>query len=82
MIPLLGVGLQAFRAYPNGFPCQADRPNLSDTVNKYLHENRLLESEQFTLKGQCHAFTDRMPAAGIDERIRRDLKVWAESGHS
>jgi integrase len=77
VIPLLGISLEAFRAFPNGFPRYADNPSLSDTVNKYLRENGLLESEEHTLYGLRHAFEDRMLAAGIDERIRRDLM-----GHS
>lgn len=77
VIPLLGVSLEAFRAFPNGFPRYANSPSLTDTINKYLRENGLLESEGHTLYGLRHAFEDRMLAAGIDERIRRDLM-----GHS
>lgn len=77
VIPLLGVSLEAFRAYPYGFPRYADSPSLTDTINKFLRENKLLESEEHTLYGLRHSFEDRMLAAGIDERIRRDLM-----GHS
>lgn len=77
VIPLLGVSLEAFRAFPEGFPRYANSPSLTDTINKFLRENRLLESEEHTLYGLRHAFEDRMLAAGIDERIRRDLM-----GHS
>lgn len=77
VIPLLGVSLEAFRAFPQGFPRYANSPSLTDTINKYLRENGLLESEEHTLYGLRHAFEDRMLAAGIDERIRRDLM-----GHS
>jgi integrase len=77
VIPLLGVSLEAFRAYPGGFHRYANSPSLTDTINKYLRENGLLESEEHTLYGLRHSFEDRMLAAGIDERIRRDLM-----GHS
>jgi integrase len=77
VIPLLGVSLEAFRQYPQGFPRYANSPSLTDTINKYLRENGLLESEEHTLYGLRHSFEDRMLAAGIDERIRRDLM-----GHS
>lgn len=77
VIPLLGVSLEAFRAYPNGFPRYANSPSLTDTLNKFMRENGLLESEEHTLYGLRHSFEDRMLAAGIDERIRRDLM-----GHS
>lgn len=73
VIPLLGVSLEAFRECPNGFPRYADSPTLSDTVNKFLRENGLLETEEHSLYSLRHAFEDRMLAAGIDERIRRDL---------
>ena len=77
VIPLLGVSLEAFREYPDGFPRYANSPSLTDTINKFLRENGLLESEEHTLYGLRHSFEDRMLAAGIDERIRRDLM-----GHS
>ncbi|WP_334212718.1 tyrosine-type recombinase/integrase [Falsirhodobacter sp. 20TX0035] len=73
VIPLLGVSLEAFKACPSGFPRYRDNPGLSDTVNKYLRENKLLETADHTLYGLRHSFEDRMLEAGIDERIRRDL---------
>ena len=73
VIPLAGVSLDAFRAYPNGFPRYADNPSLSATVNKYLRERGLMESPAHSLYSLRHAFEDRMLAAGIDDRIRRDL---------
>lgn len=73
VIPLIGVSLEAFRECPNGFPRYADNPGLSDTINKYLRENGLLQTEKHSLYSLRHSFEDRMLAAGIDERIRRDL---------
>lgn len=73
IIPLVGVSLEAFRAFPNGFPRYADNPGLSDTINKYLRENGLLETPSHSLYSLRHSFEDRMLAAGVDERIRRDL---------
>lgn len=74
VIPLVGVSLDAFRECPNGFPrYQASSATLSGSVNSFLRENGLLESEAHTLYSLRHAFEDRMLAAGIDERIRRDL---------
>lgn len=73
IIPLVGVSLEAFRAFPNGFPRYADNPALSATINKYLRENGLLETEGHSLYSLRHSFEDRMLAAGVDERIRRDL---------
>lgn len=76
-IPLTGISLEAFRQFPNGFPRYANNPSLSDTVNKFLRENTLMETDQHTLYGLRHSFEDRLLAAGVDERIRRDLM-----GHS
>jgi integrase len=73
VIPLAGVSLDAFRACPNGFPRYADNPSLSATVNKYLRERGLMESPAHSLYSLRHSFEDRMLAAGVDDRIRRDL---------
>ncbi len=77
-IPLLGVSLEAMRAFPEGFErYRGSSASLSATVNKYLRANDLLETPEHSLYGLRHSFEDRMLAAGIDERIRRDLM-----GHS
>ena len=73
IIPLAGVSLEAFRQCPQGFPAYRDNPGLSDTVNKFLRENGLLETPGHTLYSLRHAFEDRMLAARVDDRIRRDL---------
>ncbi len=73
IIPLTGVSLAAFREYPEGFPRYRNNPSLSATVNKYLRENGLLESERHSMYSLRHAFEDRMLEAGVDERVRRDL---------
>jgi integrase len=73
VIPLAGTSLEAFRAFPEGFPRYRDNAALSATVNKYLRSNGLLETPDHSFYSLRHAFEDRMLAAGIDERIRRDL---------
>ena len=73
VIPLAGVSLEAFQQCPEGFPRYRNSSSLSATVNKFLRENNLLQTSSHTLYGLRHAFEDRMLAAGIDERIRRDL---------
>ncbi|WP_417261636.1 DUF6538 domain-containing protein [Celeribacter sp.] len=73
IIPLAGVSLEAFRECAMGFPRYRFKDTLSDTVNKFLRENKLLETDKHTLYGLRHSFEDRMLAAGVDERIRRDL---------
>ena len=74
VIPLTGVSLEAFRAFPDGFPrYRESSAGLSATVNKYLKANGLLETPAHSFYSLRHAFEDRMLAAGIDDRIRRDL---------
>lgn len=73
VIPLAGVSLDAFREFPKGFPRYRDGASLSATVNKFLRENGLCETEDHTLYSLRHSFEDRMLAVGVDERIRRDL---------
>lgn len=73
-IPLLGVSLEAIRAYPDGFPRYLNSSaSLSATVNKFLRANGLAETPAHTLYSLRHSFEDRMLHAGIDDRIRRDL---------
>lgn len=73
IIPLAGISLEAFRECPEGFPRYADNPGLSATANKYLRENGLLETAGHSMYSLRHAFEDRMLAAGVDDRIRRDI---------
>ena len=74
IIPLAGVSLKAFRAFPNGFPrYRKSSATLSGAVNKFLRENTLLETPEHSFYSIRHAFEDRMIAAGVDDRIRRDL---------
>ncbi|RWX60499.1 integrase, partial [Mesorhizobium sp. M4B.F.Ca.ET.089.01.1.1] len=74
VIPLVGVSLEAFRQCPKGFPrYRESSAGLSATVNSFLRENGLLETEEHTLYSLRHSWEDRALAAGIDERVRRDL---------
>ena len=73
-IPLAGVSLDALRSLPDGFPrYRGSSASLSATVNKFLRENALTETPEHTLYSLRHSFEDRLLAAGVDERIRRDL---------
>lgn len=77
VVPLVGISLEAMKRHPEGFPTYRFKDRISDTANKFLRENGLLETDEHTLYGLRHAFEDRMLAAKIDERIRRDVM-----GHS
>lgn len=74
VIPLAGVSLEALKQFPGGFPrYRFNSATLSATVNKSLREANLLPTAKHSLYSLRHSFEDRMLAAGIDERIRRDL---------
>ncbi|ABD56438.1 DUF6538 domain-containing protein [Jannaschia sp. CCS1] len=73
VIPLTGVSLKAFEQFPEGFPRYRNRATLSAVVNKFLRTNGLLETPRHSFYSLRHSFEDRMLAAGIDDRIRRDL---------
>jgi len=81
-IPLVGVSLDAMKAYvdaaPEGdrlFPSYFGKDKISATANKFLRENRLLESPDHTLYGLRHSFEDRMTAAepAWPERMKCDV---------
>ncbi|GGO39300.1 integrase [Gemmobacter aquaticus] len=73
-IPLLGIALDAMRQFPEGFPrYRENSASLSAAMNKFLRSNALMETPRHTIYSLRHAFEDRMLAARIDERIRRDL---------
>lgn len=74
VITLLGVSLEAVKGFPEGFDrYRGSSAGLSATINKFLRANGLLETDRHTLYGLRHGFEDRLLAAGVDERIRRDL---------
>lgn len=73
VIPLVGVSLEAFRQCPSGFSRYLGKSGPCSTVNRYLRMQGLLETPEHSLYSLRHSFEDRMLAAGIDERIRRDL---------
>lgn len=73
VMPLVGVSLEAIKLCPAGFPRYRYKDKISNVANKFLRENGLLETPRHVLYSLRHSFEDRMLAAGVDERIRRDL---------
>lgn len=74
LIPLTGASLDALRVFPAGFErYRGSSAGLSGVVNKFLRNNGLCETPSHTLYSLRHGFEDRLLAAGVDERIRRDL---------
>jgi len=73
LIPLIGVSLEAFRQCPEGFPRYRSGSGVSNVANKFMRANGLLPTDRHSLYSLRHSFQDRMIAAGIDDRIRRDI---------
>jgi integrase len=73
VIPLTGISLKAFQDCPNGFPTYRGKDTASATINKFMRENGLMESDQHVLYSLRHAFEDRMIAGEFDDRMRRQL---------
>jgi len=73
-IPLGGVSLEAAKKFgKTGFPNYAGKDKVSATINKYLLENGLRETDKTPLYSLRHSFEDRMLVAGVDERVRSDI---------
>ncbi|HEX2842053.1 tyrosine-type recombinase/integrase [Hyphomicrobium sp.] len=69
-IPLAGMALEVMRRYPNGFPTYRGKPtNLSNTVTKYLRENKLLPFEGQSFYSLRHAFKDRLRECKTTEEL-------------
>lgn len=73
VIPLTGISLKAFQECSEGFPSYRGKDTFSATINKFMRENGLMESDQHVLYSLRHAFEDRMIAAEFDDRMRRQL---------
>ncbi len=63
-----------FQQFPDGFPrYRENSAGLSGTVNKFLTENDLRETDDHSFYSLRHNFEDRLLRAGVDERVRRDF---------
>lgn len=73
-VPLVGVSLAVMKKHKRGFPRYRDKTNaLSATINKFLKENELLETDAHSVYSLRHSFEDRMKEARVDEELRRIL---------
>lgn len=73
LVPLCGISLEAMHRNPNGFPNYAGRDKFSDTVNKFLRSNDLLETDGHSAYSLRHSFEDRMLALNVPDRLAADL---------
>ena len=70
-VPLVGVSLQAFQCFPEGFERYRDKENtLSNTLQKFFRTNGLFPSNDHRIYSFRHSFEKRMAEAGIDFGLR------------
>ena len=72
-MPLVGIALDAMRRHPEGFARYRGKDKFSDTVNKYLRKNGLLESAGHSAYSLRHSFEDRMLALNLPDRLAAEL---------
>lgn len=73
-IPLVGIALEAMRAFPDGFPRYRDRGDaFSAAANKYLEEHGLRETDQHTIYSLRHGFKDRLRNAEAPGELTDEL---------
>ena len=74
IVPLVGVALEVYRRYPNGFPRYREREEAASAlINKFMRNNGLAPTARHTLYGLRHSLEDRMKDAGLGDDLRRIL---------
>ena len=73
-IPLVGIGLEAFKRYPDGFPryrsLKSGADTLSANIRAHFQRKELIEGEARSMYSFRHSFMDRMREAGIPNDVQ------------
>lgn len=73
-LPLVGVSLEAMRAFPDGFPRYRDKGDtLSKAVNSFFADHGLRETERHTLYSLRHSFKDRLRGTSATDEMKDEL---------
>lgn len=73
-IPLVGAALYAFQKRPRGFTEYAGRvDSFTSAVNKFLRENKFLETSDHSLYSLRHSFEDRLISQEVGDRMACEL---------
>jgi integrase len=65
-VPLVGISLEVFKKYPNGFPRYFEgEVAASAAINNYLKDRKLRPTKNHTLYSLRHTFEDRLTRAGV-----------------
>lgn len=76
-IPLVGSALFAMQQMKYGFDQSKNPDSTTTAINKFLRENKLLPSHEYSLYSLRHTFKDRLRDATSDAELRDELM-----GHS
>lgn len=82
-IPLVGYSLSAFQAFPHGFRKYATGngpSNASGLINKFMKNNRLLETDEHSIYSLRHTFKDRMRKHRVPEELQHYLMGHKDHG--
>ena len=71
VIPLVGLALEAFKAFPNGFEYyrSGNLNNSSNALGKFFDENGLNPTERHSPYSFRHSFKDRLRDVDVNEEI-------------
>lgn len=73
-IPLVGVALEVFKKFPNGFPRYRDKEtSFSAIALKHLRTRELLPTPKHVVYSLRHSFEDRLKEADVGDEMRRIL---------
>ncbi|WIY24239.1 site-specific integrase [Parasedimentitalea psychrophila] len=72
-VPLLGVSLEAMRAFPDGFPRYRTFGDWTDHATGHLRDSGLLESDKHTAYSLRHSISDRLLNSGCQDRVRKEI---------
>lgn len=73
-IPLVGIALEAMRAFPNGFPRYFDKGgSFSAAVNSYFADHGMKPSDLHSAYSLRHGFKDRLREVETPEELKDEL---------
>lgn len=80
-LPLVGLSLEIFQRYPEGFPRYQGKANTwSAVINKQLRGNGLMPTSEHKAYSLRHSLSDRLLNAGCSEAIKDQLFGHVEDG--
>jgi integrase len=73
-LPLVGIALEAMRAFPDGFPRYEDKgDSFSGAVNRFFADHGMKPTELHTLYSLRHGFKDRLRDAEAPDELTDEM---------